>query len=187
MYTYVNFKLSIVILYIRNFSPRDILAKMTLERCVKYWLSPIFPIQRLSMKGNGLTLFSLGFFFWQVRESQPQRKLNPHKKSWYRVHRNHLISTMLAKHITLTSHCRGRSPACMMQLTTVNILIFCMTGSFLSPSGFQNKVNTGCFCSLLKVFSLMSSFWKLIWNSVHMYGYFWCSGNLASLADMMQV
>ena len=66
--------------YIGNFSRREILAKMTLDRCVKFSLSPIFVFDGLSMKTYRRVYFSLCLFLVISGRSRTQRKLNPHEK-----------------------------------------------------------------------------------------------------------
>ena len=72
--------INILIPYIGNFSRREILAKMTLGRCVKFNWVLILLFQGLSMKTYNRVYFSLSLFLAISGRSRTQRKLNPHEK-----------------------------------------------------------------------------------------------------------
>ena len=66
--------------YIGNFLHREILAKMTLGRCVKFSLSPIFPISRTLNEDVKYGLFFAVSIFGNFREVANSGKIKPTQK-----------------------------------------------------------------------------------------------------------
>ena len=74
------FLIKYVVPYIRNFSRREFLAKMTLGRCVKFSLSPFFAISKTLNEDVKYGLFFAVSIFGDFRKVANSTKIKPMRK-----------------------------------------------------------------------------------------------------------